>query len=380
MRRAREPAPETSPGTLRPATSADNAALLTLFGDVPMSGRLVLSTRRDPNFFALYDMQRGLADCRVYERNGVLLSLGTVLVRDGWIDGRPARVGYLGDLRSRLGASREHLIASAYAEVLADAMRRHGCERFYTAVLASNALAINSLVRRSTARSNQPRYHLLRRFTTTSVQFTGPLRSRPHPYRVRVATAADLPAIVALLDRDHRARPFGYRYDTGELEHRLAHWPGMSLQRTYVAHDADGRLVGVTTAWDPRAVKRYRVVAYRGSMRWSKLAFNAAARVLRWPPLPEPGHDFRSLYLCNTSIEGDRAEVLRALIERIYEDFRGSGYHFFSLCVYENDPLAPALHGLTAQRLDFHLYEVTPPDVETPALGTGRPGFEMALA
>jgi len=43
--------------TPRLATSADNAALLDLFGDVPMRGELVLATRRDPDFFALYRQQ-----------------------------------------------------------------------------------------------------------------------------------------------------------------------------------------------------------------------------------------------------------------------------------------------------------------------------------
>src|SRR5437773_1116146 len=74
-------------------------------------------------------------------------------------------------------------------------------------------------------------------------------------WRVRTATEEDIPAIVELLDRDHRARPFGYRYDQGEMEHRLARWPGMTLERTYLAFDPRGRLGGMTSAWDPAAVK-----------------------------------------------------------------------------------------------------------------------------
>jgi hypothetical protein len=344
-----------------------------------MTGELVLSTRRDPDFFALYEMQRGVAECWVYETAGRASGLGTVLIRDGWIAGRSARVGYLGDLRSHLRASREHGVLRVYGGAINGAIQRHGCELFLTAVLASNTLALNALVRRRAARASQPRYHLMRRFSMTSVQFAGGMTPRPGPYRVRTATADDVPAIVALLDRDHRARPFGYRYDQGEFEHRLAHWPGMSLERTYLAFDAAGTLVGVTSAWDPAAVKRYRVVAYRGSMRWMKLGFNLAAGALGWPQLPQPGHDFRYLYLCNTSIEGERPEVLRAMLDRIYADFRRSGYHFFSLCVYENDRLAPALAGFMTRRLDFHLYVVTRSDTAPPVLD-GRPGFEMALA
>ena len=369
-----------SPGALRPAVPADNAALLELFGAVPMTGELVLSTRRDPDFFALYEMQRGAAECWVYESGSQATGLGTILVRDGWVGGRPARVGYLGDLRSGFNASRERGVPRVYGDCVEGAVRRHGCELFLTAMLASNTAAANALVRRRAARATQPRYHLMRRFAMASIQFTRAMRPRGGPYRVRVAMAADLPAIVDLLDRDHRERPFGYRYDQGEFEHRLANWPGLSLERTYVAFDATGRIVGVTSAWDPAAVKRYRVVAYRGSVRWMKFGFNAMASVLGYPPLPEPGHGFRYLYLCNTSIADERPEILRALLERIYADFRRSGYHFMSLCVYENDPLEPALRGFTARRLDFHLYVVTRSDAEPPVFPAGRPGFEMALA
>jgi len=369
-----------NPGFARPAARSDSAALAELFASVPMTGNLVLSTRRDPDFFRLYDMQRGDAECWVYDRRDSLGGMGTFLVRDGWLDGRPARVGYLGDLRGTFTASRERGLQRFYGQVLDDVVRRHGCEHFLTAVLASNASAILALVRRRAERASQPRYTLLKRFDMVSVQFAG-RRRRPHSaFEVRCAIAADIPGIVALLDRDHRRRPFGYRYDQGEFEHRLRSWPGMTLENTYVALDPLGRLVGVTSAWDPAAVKRYRVLGYRGAMLWTKRLWNLAARTLAYPRLPEPGEDFRYLYLCNTSIEGDRPEVLRALLERVYADFRSAGYHFFSLCVYQGDPLAPALRSFSTRRLGFHLYVVGRADQPERTFPSGRPGFEMALA
>jgi hypothetical protein len=367
-------------GIARPAARSDNAALIELFGSVPMTANLVLSTRRDPDFFALYDIQRGASECWVYDRGQELGGLGTFLVRDGWLDGRPARVGYLGDLRSTFVASRERGLVRFYGQVLDDIARRHDCEHFLTAVLAANVPALRALVRRRPERATQPRYSLLRRFAMVSIQLAGPRRSHRSHYTTRLARPEDLPAVVALLDRDHRRRPFGYRYDLGELEHRLKLWPGMTLERTYVAFDEHRRLVGVTSAWDASAVKRYRVLAYRGSMRWTRVGWNLMAGLLRCPRLPDPGGDFRYLYLCNTSIEGERPEVLRALLERVYSDFSASGHHFFSLCVYEGDPLAPALRGFMTRRLDFHLYVVNRADHPEQAFSVGRPGFEMALA
>ncbi len=369
-----------SPGYVRPAARSDNARLVELFASVPMSGSLVLSTRRDPDFFALYDMQRAASECWVYERDQNLAGLGTFLVRDGWLDGRPARVGYLGDLRSRFIARRDRILSRFYGNVLEDVVRRHDCPYFLTAVLASNTAAIQALVRRRSERATQPRYTLLRRFAMVSVQFAGRRSRHRSPYLVRAAAAEDVAAVVELLDRDHRRRPFGYRYDQGEFEHRLRHWPGMTLERTYLAFDPAGRLVGVTSAWDPSTVKRYRALAYRGAMRWTQRAWNLGARVLGYPRLPDPGQDFRYFYLCNTSIEGDHPGVLRALLERVYADFAASGQHFFSLCVYQGDPLAVALAGFRTRRLDFHLYVVSRAAETERPFPDGRPGFEMALA
>jgi len=369
-----------SAGRLRLSVPADNAALLDLFGSVPMEGDLVLSTRRDPDFFSLYDIQRGIRECWVYENARGPAGLGTVLVREGWLDGRPCRVGYLGDLRSTISASRERGLVRVYGDTLADAGRRHGCEHFLTAVLASNTAALQALVRRRETRASQPRYRLLRRFAMVSIQFLPAWRAGAGRWRVRRATEEDVPAIADLLDRDHRARSFGYRYDQGEFEHRLARWPGMTLERTYLAFDPRGRLGGVTSAWDPAAVKRYRVVDYRGGMRWTRRALDATAALLGGPRMPDPGGDFRCLYLCNTSIEGDDPAILRALLGRIHAEQRRSGYHFFALCLYEGDPLAPALRGFITQRVDFHLYVVTRADLPAIDLPPGRPGFEMALA
>ena len=48
--------------------------------DVPMHGSLVLSTRRDPDFFALYALQRGTHDVFVYD--DVFQGMATIVQRD----------------------------------------------------------------------------------------------------------------------------------------------------------------------------------------------------------------------------------------------------------------------------------------------------------
>lgn len=366
-------------GRMRLATPEDNAKLLDLFGDVPMRGELILTTERAPSFAALYELQAAQTQCWVYELDDRLLGLGTIIWREGYVHGQPATVAYLGDLRARKEV--RGALARFYGKIFDSFRAQTGCQHFYTGILASNAAALNALTSRSAHREQQPRYELFRRFDAMQVQFT----RRPRPrhraeLRVRTARAEDLPALCALLDRDHRSRPFGYRYELGELEARLARWPGFGLEGTYLCEDGAGRLLGCCTAWDADAVKRYRVLEYRGKMRLMRLGFNLGARVMGYTPLPPEGSCLRYLYLANLSVVDDDAEVMSALMSKVYQDFERAGYHFFMVYAEEGDPLRRAFDAFSTRALGFHLYSVHAPGAPSVDYGSGRAGFEIALA
>ncbi|HEY0882031.1 MAG TPA: hypothetical protein VGD87_10900, partial [Archangium sp.] len=147
----------------RLATPADNRACLDLFSAVPMRGELVLSTQREPDFFALYGMQRVEPFTYVGEdEGGGLVGMATALIRDGWLDGQPARVGYLGDLRIRFDRART--FGRFFGDFFDQLCERTGCNHYYTAILASNRAALNALTRRKGKRTNQPYYSKLHDF------------------------------------------------------------------------------------------------------------------------------------------------------------------------------------------------------------------------
>ncbi len=362
----------------RLTTPADNQGCLDLFSAVPMRGELVLSTQREPDFFSLYAMQRVEPFTYVGDdAEGGLVGMATALIREGWLDGAPARVGYLGDLRIRFDRGRTFgRFFGDFFDVLCE---RTGCTAYYTAILTSNRAAMNALTKRKAKRVNQPYYQRLHAFDAVSVQLTR-RRSPSSSVKVRAATQQDVPRIVERLAAEHRERAFGYRYDQGEFEHRLARWPGFTLKNTLLAMDAAGEVIGLTTIWDPSPVKRYRVLAYEGSMKWVKRGFNLAASIARWPKLPEPGGEFRSAYLTNVWVKDQSPDVFRALLEHTYARLQPLGFHFFTFELDENDPLAPALRGFRAQRLGFTLFAVTPAKTSRTQWPRGRTGFEISLA
>lgn len=374
-----EPMPDVGgPGTIRLVHRQENDALLRLFSDVPMKGSLQLTTDRSPDFFALYDIQRAHTECWTYDIDGQPQGLGTMIVRDGWFDGEPRRVGYLGDLRAAASIRGNGALPRMYGTGFEQACERLGCELYYTAILSSNAWALKALVEKSAKRRYQPHYQLLHRFDAVQVQFTR-AKDRSRRIAVRTATPADVPEITRLLNDDHRRRAFGYRFDAGEFEHRLARWPGFTLDATYLAHDGN-RLLGVTTLWDAGPLKQYRVVAYRGGMRLARAGFDVVARLTGNTPLPAPGGSFRYRYLANLSVVDDRADVLEALLRATYGDTLGRGYHFLMLYMQEGSALNAALNPFSVRRLGFQLHSVTAADMARRAWPTGPTGFEIALA
>ncbi len=364
--------------TPRLAIPADNAACLELFSAVPMRGELVLSTQREPDFFALYKMQRATAYTYVGDdERGALVGMASALVRDGWLDGAPARVGYLGDLRVRFDRGRH--FGRFFGECFDALCEETKCNAYVTSILTSNRAAMNALTKRSPRRPRQPHYARLHGIDAVSVQLTR-ARTPSTTVKVRSARPGDVAQVVEVLSDAHRARAFGYRFDAGEFEHRLAQWPGFSLDDTLLAVDGGERILGLCTLWDPSPVKRYRVHAYGGSMKWVKRGFNVMASLARWPKLPEPGGEFRYAYLANLWVRDEAPATFRALLEHAYARLQPKGFHFFTFQLDEADPLEPALRGFMARKLGFTLFGVTPASMSRSAWQQGRTGFEIGLA
>lgn len=366
---------------LRRATVDDGAAMCDLFARVPMETELALSIRRDPDFSALLRLQSDDWECWVAEEEGRVQAMASLVFRDGYLGGELRRVGYLGDLRLSPDVQGRHLLNRVYGPTLAESARARGCAASLTAVIASNERALRALTVQNRRQRAMPRYTPLRDFRIRNVHLALPRFPQGSAFRVRRATEADIPALAAFLDADARRRPFGQPMPEAELRRRLREWPGLRIDSFYLAENASGELVGCLALWDAAPVKRTIVAAYRGGMRRVKMGYDLAARLLRFPRLPDPGQELRYLYATHQAVPSRDPAVLRALLERAYADHRRSGYVLLSFFAPEGDPLDPAFRGFQFTDLPARLFVVTPPGVDPPAecLAPGRPGFEMAL-
>ncbi|MBT9558239.1 MAG: hypothetical protein IV100_19555 [Myxococcales bacterium] len=366
---------------LRRATPADNTALCEVFRRVTMDADLHLAVERDPDYFALYDLQGCPYYAMAFDMDGKVEASGSFVARDAWLGGdSPGRIGYACDLRLTPAVRGGRFLGEWMGVGFRDAARTIGFDYAYTAVIASNRAAMKALAERSPRYPGKPVYTPHSRFRILNVLFTFKKSPRPSAFRVRPATIDDLAIITDRLRADHRHRPFGYVIGDATLPGTLARWPGLRIEDFLLAFDGGDRLVGVTAVWNANPVKRYRVLGYRGQMKVVRAGFNALAFVTGATPLPPPGALMSYFYLTHTSVAGDDPAVMAALLDRVYADRHGKGFTFFSAFVMDDDPMARAFERYQTTSLPASLFLMTAPGAAIPTLPVGRPGFEMCLA
>ncbi|MDP2311611.1 MAG: hypothetical protein Q8P41_01800 [Pseudomonadota bacterium] len=367
------------------ARPEDNADICRLFREVHVSGDLEVNQERDPDFFGLQRMHHGpdvaggpVTTWLAREPDGRAVAIGSVIVRDGWLDGTRVRTGYLCDLRVRPGFRGGLALAACYPRVLDHLARTTGAEVFTTVIFDDNEMARKVLSGNGAARRGQPVYRPMTPFEMTSVQTTWRRRA---PARVVAATAGDRDEIADFLARRGQERVLGEDFTGDLLDRRLADWPGFALTDFLLVRE-EGRLVGCCAPWDTGAVKRTRVLGYHGQMAWVKRGFDLGAFLIRYPPLPPAGECFRFAFLTHLEVVDDRPDVLRDLVLAAYARLYDRRLHFLSALVPRGSPLAGAFRGLTVQRTAMTLYTVAlrgSPLAER-SFATTRPGFEMALS
>lgn len=367
---------------IRPARRDESSQLADLFARVAIESSLHLSVERHPDFYALYDIEHDPADQLVIalETGGAIEGIGAGLARDAHLGGRRARVGYAADLRLTPKIRGGKFLGTYFPGAFRQMCEELGCEVMYTVVFDSNRAAQQALVARSDRWPDKPIYRSLRRFTIQSVQLAHPRPARRTGLRVSIATDAEMDEVLAFLQRDHRQRPFGYILDEGQFERRLRQWPRFGSHCFYLARDGSGALRGTVAVWDAVDVKRYRVLGYRGSMKWIKRLYDPFARLVGGTPLPGVGEHLRYFYLTHVSVADTAAMV--ALVDRVYADHRKLGYHFFTVYVPHGDPIRQVFRGYFTTGLGAQLFTMTAPDspLADVDFGPGLPGFEMALA
>ena len=324
---------------VRDARPGDNAALVALAARCGMEGDLSLCVDRGPDFFALNRLSGESWRVGVIDGDDGPIACVAVARRPAYVDGHPAELGYVGDLKvhpayRRRGAAR---VLAGWA--LATARELVGPDAPLIAAVLGGNTAVETL-RRDVIPG-------VRRWTTIRSHSIDLLWRRRLPrtdLTVHPAGPADEPDMVRLWRGLSTSRQFAPVCESFPLR-----WPGLDY---LLARRPGGELAGFVGLWDQHHIKQMRVTGYSPRLAVARIAFNLSAPLVGAPRLPQPGGElsYRSVvHPC----AADPA-TLRTLLRHACNGLH-SRHSFVTIGLDVNDPLGRALTGLRAQPTDVDL-------------------------
>ena len=350
------------------ARSGDDAALRDLLRRTGMPGEIELAFLREPSFFVAAragNRETQTIVCRDLEA-GELVGLGERGIRAAYVDGEPAALGYLSNLRGAVEWRKGLGLARGYEYLRA--LHGDGRVRFYvTTILEDNAEAIALL---TSGRARLPRYEHVGTLITYLLPIHRRLRARSTAAEpVRAGGLADAVACLDVWNRRHQFAPVYTHEDLAAASGLL---PDFTLDDLYVVREG-GRIRGTLGVWDQSGYKQTVVSSYSRRLARVRRLYNAYAAVRGIPGLPAAGSQLRLLHGAFLSANDDDDATVEALVDRALVDWSGRGFSYLVLALAEGHPLSETLSRHAARRLASRVYAVYWPDEGVPAFDRERP-------
>lgn len=316
------------------ARTEDDAGIRALLRRQAMPGRVSLALHREPSFAAGCAVTG--SDHRIVvardESNGRVVGVACRAVRHVFLNGRPQRVGYLGQLRVADGFHGRWLVSRGFA-LLQRLDADDPLPLYLAAIVDGNDEAAGVLV--THRRRSFPHFRETARYRTLAIPVGRRKPALAGQDTILPGSRDQLPAIVRFLQSEGRRRQLCsvWTEDTLVATDAL----GLRIDDMRVAW-RDGSIVGIVALWDQGAFKQTVVHGYSG---WLK----AAAPLLRvspaWlaPALPRIGDRIRSAYASLVCVERDDAAVFARLLREIYNLASQQRFDYLLAGLDTRDPL-----------------------------------------
>lgn len=241
------------------ATAADQAELHSILRRVAVgSASQAYTLRREPDFFGLLGFQ-GL-DYRVLVARSTpadrkLLGLMTLILERVYLNGEMRQIAYTGDLRLRPEARGQGLGDALMQEAIALARGLGGSDiPVFTCVATDNPAGLRKNQKLAASMGlNMQQLTLLNACFFPALPL--PLR-RPPGFRLRSATAEDLPAMAALWADLAPGRHLSRAYTAWQGD---AHFPPLQ-PRDWLLAEYKGELIGFMGLWQQQTLRQVHLL------------------------------------------------------------------------------------------------------------------------
>ena len=304
------------------ADQSSEAELRNLLRELPVPGNIELTYRREPNYFD------GCAshgpDCQVViarlEQKIVAVALRAG--RDLYVDGRPERVGYLGQLRVLPSYRRLSVLVNGF-KFFRELHQQTPFGLYLTTIVEGNQRALDLLLHKP--RPSFPSYRNFGGLQTLAL-FSGRCKARPGG----VEGVGEPSELLDFLQREGRRRQFFPVLKAEELDGRQA----PRLEDFFVFRES-GEICGALAIWDQAAYKQTVVESYSRGLRWSRTLLNG---FLGGATLPPEGCALEMAYASLVCVPVQREHIFRNLLQAALAEANRRGKRYLMLGLHERDP------------------------------------------
>jgi hypothetical protein len=321
------------------AQSQDDAELRAFLANNPVPGNIEVTFEREPDFFAGSEI-RGPFNQTIAVRDlhrDKIVGMASRSVAKAFVNGEPAKVGYLSDLRLSPEYRSGSLLARGYRflkELHADGRT----QLYTTAIFAENSRALATL---TAGRAGLPSYHPLGCLDCSGINL-GRNKSRfDARCDIEHGSLAILPQIVECLNRNNARKQFA-PFHTCEDYLPGGRWRDFNISDFYVAR-RDGQVIGVIGQWNQRRFKQTRIIRFSGPLGWLVPMAKVVHPILKGHRFPEPSEELRSFYVSFVAVDNDEVSIFRALLRALYRDAAARDAMFALTSLHQEDPLRAAL-------------------------------------
>jgi hypothetical protein len=315
---------------IRPATPADNPALLALARETPMEGNLVIQVDRTPDYFQLARLQGRDQQILIAEDHGKITGMVGYALRNVRLNNRSQTIAYIGGVKvtraTKTGFTVFRLMNAVRTELV-----QAGISIGILLVLADNQRMLPLL----TGRAGLPVFHSVARF---QICYYVPLWNfrKQQIYTIYQATDKDYAELARLFESCMTKRALAPPEPNDYLADCLRQNPDFKLSNFWLARKPNGRLAAALSVWDQSAFKRTVILRYGG---WLTL-LKTLQRPLGF--LPAPGQTLKELSFRHLLYRESELPSLRCLVRQVVRRYR-SDYRLFRFGFHRFEPLREVL-------------------------------------
>lgn len=327
----------------------DDPEIRRLLRDTVLPGQVRLTLERDPDSFAAGRIEGDQHAFLVARERatGRLAAIASRSSRPRFVNGSPARVGYLGGLRIAAGFGGSHELLEEGFTWCRRLHDRDPADIYLASVVAGHPAARRRLERGG---PGWPAFAPVDELVTMAIPARrGAWRGR-ESRRVEIVSGARVaPAQIAgVLARHNRRYQFAPCWTAGDLATE-ARVPGLRPGDFLVALRG-GSVVGCAALWDQRAFKQVVVRGYSRSLARWRPAINMLGYLSGVPGLPPAGSALAFAHLSHFAVEDDESGVAVDLTRAARRAARAAGLDYVALGLSSRSPLYEAVRRACVHR------------------------------